>query len=75
MRRMSKDKDINKFVRSLVKLSCWTAIRGTKHVALLSPLGKRITIPSTPSDRRAYINFKKDILRIISNEATSQKSS
>lgn len=75
MRRMSKDKDINKFVRSLVKLSCWTAIRGTKHVALLSPLGKRITILSTPSDRRAYINFKKDILRIISNEAASQKSS
>lgn len=75
MRRMSKDKNINKFVRSLVKLSCWTAVRGTKHVALLSPLGKRITIPSTPSDRRAYINFKKDILRIISNEAASQKTS
>lgn len=75
MRRMSKDKDINNFVRSLMKLRDWTAVRGTKHVALLSPLGKRITIPSTPSDRRAYINFKKDILRIISNEAASQKTS
>lgn len=75
MRRMIKDKDTNKFVRSLMKLSCWTAIRGTKHIALLSSLGKRITIPSTPSDRRAYINFKKDILWIISNEAYSQKTS
>lgn len=75
MRRMSKDKDINKFGRSLMKLRDWTAVHGTKHVALLSPLGKRITIPSTPSDRRAYINFKKDILRIISNEAASQKTS
>ncbi|NOI12808.1 hypothetical protein F0252_02185 [Vibrio hepatarius] len=75
MRRMSKDKDINNFLRSLMKLSCLTSIRGTKHIALLSPLGKRITIPSTPSDRRAYINFQKDILRIISNEAASQKSS
>lgn len=75
MRKMSKDKDINKFVLSLLKLSCWTAVPGTKHIALLSPLGKRITIPTTPSDRRAYINFKKDILRIISNEAASQKTS
>ena len=75
MKRISKDKDINSFVRSLIKLSHWTAVRGSKHIALLSPLGKRITVPSTPSDRRAYINFKKDVLRTISNEAASKKAS
>lgn len=75
MRRISKNKDINNFVRSLIKLSNWTAVRGTKHVALLSPLGKRITVLSTPSDRRAYINFKKDIIRTMRHEVPSKRAS
>ncbi|RTR28946.1 hypothetical protein EKG39_18390 [Shewanella atlantica] len=69
MKRFSKDKDINSFIRQLIKSDKWYCLRGKKHNSVFSPKGKRVTVPSTPSDRRAYINFKKDIERVISCEA------
>lgn len=69
MRRFSKNKDINKFIKNLINDEHWYCLRGKKHPYLCSPKGKRITIPSTPSDYRAYQNFKKDIMKVILNEA------
>lgn len=50
MRRFSKDKDINKFIKNLMRERKWYCLRGKKHPYLYSPKGKRITVPSTPSD-------------------------
>ena len=62
MRKYSSNKDIQKLVNSLIKQKCKYQ-RGKKHGSLLSPKGIRITIPGSPSDRRAYRNFLKDTQR------------
>ncbi len=62
MRKYSSNKDIQKLVNSLIKQK-WQYQRGKKHGSLLSPKGIRITIPGSPSDRRAYRNFLKDTQR------------
>lgn len=61
--KYSTDKDINKLVRRLVQLG-WSVKKGKKHPLLSSPQGKRMPIPSTPSDRRALYNFSKDIKKM-----------
>jgi len=68
MRRFSKNKDINKFIKKLISGGKWSCLRGKKHPYLYSPKGKRITVPSTPSDHRAYQNFKRDIMKVIVHE-------
>lgn len=62
MRKYSSNKDIHKLVNSLVKQD-WHYQRGKKHGSLRSPKGIRITIPGSPSDKRAYRNFLKDTQR------------
>jgi len=69
MKRFSNNKDIQICIKNLIKLHHWQFSNGKKHNCLFSKAGKRITVPSTPSDRRAYQNFRKDIERIIKNEA------
>ncbi|KMV29896.1 hypothetical protein AB733_15510 [Photobacterium swingsii] len=68
MRRFSKNKDINHFIKILIRNNNWQFFNGKNHGSLYSPGGKRITVPTTPSDHRAFKNFKKDILRIVTNE-------
>lgn len=63
MRRYSNDKDINQEVRILIK-SGWKVKNGSKHARVISPAGQHLTIPSTPSDRRAWLNFSRDIRQI-----------
>ena len=62
MRKYSSNKDIQKLVNILIKQK-WQYQRCKKHGSLLSPKGIRITIPGSPSDRRAYRNFLKDTQR------------
>lgn len=64
MRRFSSDKDINGKVRSLLK-SGWRYRPGKRHPSLISPRGGRLVIPSTPSDRRAFYNFCRDVRRVL----------
>ena len=60
MKRYSKNKDINRLVKYLVS-SGWKHRRGKRHCSLYPPDGNRLTIPSTPSDRRAYLNFRMQV--------------
>lgn len=62
MQKYSSNKDIQKLVSNLIKDN-WVYHRNKKHGSLRSPKGIRITIPGTPSDRRAYRNFLKDTQR------------
>ena len=61
-KKYSSDKDIHKLVCSLIKKN-WQYQRGTKHGSLRSPSGFKMTVPGSPSDRRAYRNFLKDTQR------------
>lgn len=67
MKRFSKDKKIDGIVRYLIR-SGWTVRPGKKHASILSPAGKRIAIPSTPSDFRSWRNFSRDIQRMDNNQ-------
>ncbi len=63
MKKYSRDKNINKLVNRLLKSDEWRIRRG-RHSVLTAPSGKRLAVPSTPSDRRAYMNFKHDVRRL-----------
>ena len=67
MKKFSSDKDINKLVMKLCKLGC-KFIHRKKHGALLTPSGRKITVPCSPSDRRAFKDFSSDIRSILSKE-------
>ncbi len=56
----SKDKMINALARDLRQLG-WLYRKGKKHGLLIAPNGRRVTIPSTPSDFRSYQNFSRNI--------------
>lgn len=62
MKKISNSKEIDVFVRQLIQQG-WLLHYGRKHKAVISPNGKKITIPSTPSDYRSWYNFKSLINR------------
>ena len=64
MKKYSNDKEINKEVKMLISQG-WTPHRGGKHGAIVAPSGMKITIPGTPSDRRAYRNFRRDVRHLM----------
>jgi predicted RNA binding protein YcfA (HicA-like mRNA interferase family) len=64
--KYSNDKQIAAMVRSLIAAG-WQYQTGGRHARLTSPSGRRIAVPGTPSDHRAFQNFKCHI-RKISNE-------
>ncbi|AGP86609.1 hypothetical protein I607_14120 [Alteromonas mediterranea U4] len=67
MKKYSSDKDINKLVSRMCKIG-WRFNNRKKHGALITPNGKKITVPSSPSDRRAFKNFSNDIRTSICRE-------
>lgn len=60
MMKYSSNKELAEFVRCLVR-SGWSYHRGGRHGKLTSPTGRHLTVPCSPSDRRALQNFKRDI--------------
>lgn len=63
MLKLSKDKNINTLVNKLISIG-WKYKRRTKHGSIISPKGKQLIIPSTPSDRRAFYNFRNAVRTI-----------
>ncbi len=73
MCKYSSDKELNKFVRKLVS-SGWVYVRRRKHGLLRSPdRCFQTTVPGSPSDYRAYVNFKQDILRVENKSQSNTK--
>jgi hypothetical protein len=60
MRHYSNNREINSLVKELTG-NGWIFKTGRKHASLISPAGRRIIVPCTPSDCRAFDNFKRDI--------------
>ena len=64
MGKFSADKNIDSLVRELL-VDGWQPIRKKRHWQVVPPTGgKAQTIPVTPSDSRAFLNFRGDIKRI-----------
>jgi hypothetical protein len=62
--KYSSSKEINTLVKSLIRVG-WKYFRGTKHGRIRAPSGyPTLTIPNTPSDYRASMNFKQDVRRV-----------
>ncbi|NOQ36327.1 MAG: hypothetical protein GQ569_10590 [Methylococcaceae bacterium] len=58
-------KDINRLVQQLIREG-WIYRRGKKHGRLRSPSGfPTLTVPTSPSDSRAFMNFKREVSRAI----------
>jgi predicted RNA binding protein YcfA (HicA-like mRNA interferase family) len=59
--RYSASDKINEIVRALIKAG-WELIRHKRHPRLRSPDGKtHLTVPFTPSDHRAELNWISQI--------------
>ncbi len=63
MRKFSSCKEIGALVSRKVNQG-WSFQKGKCHGKLTSPYGSMITVPCSPSDRRAFQNFKRDMKAI-----------
>jgi len=61
----SKDKDINAYIKRLLKHKSFRIISGKKHDQLCIFEQRKLAIPSTPSKQRSYIEFKNTVKRIL----------
>ncbi len=68
MMKYSSLKEINVLVRQLVR-DGWLFRSGGRHGRLSAPGGVTIlSVPCTPSDRRAFINFRQDVRRVLRSQ-------
>ncbi|PLY02339.1 MAG: hypothetical protein C0622_05655 [Desulfuromonas sp.] len=63
MKKYSSDKDINKEIIMLMR-SGWSYLDRKKHGIIMSPHGRKLSVPGSPSDRRALYNFRRDVRQI-----------
>jgi predicted RNA binding protein YcfA (HicA-like mRNA interferase family) len=63
MGRFSTDKNIDSLVRELLNEG-WQSSKRKRHWQIVSPIGRTLTVPFTPSDNRAWMNFRSDIKRV-----------
>lgn len=59
----SNNKEVAALVRALVD-SGWRYMNGKKHGKIISPNGRKLAVPGTPSDWRASMNFQRGVRRL-----------
>lgn len=64
-------KDINREVKARVR-DGWIFERRRKHGRLVSPSGRMVCVPFTPSDRRALYNFRREVIRAAKSQTHRQ---
>jgi hypothetical protein len=62
MGKYSKDKNVDSLVCELLG-GGWQPLKRKRHWQVVSPTGLKLTIPVTPSDGRAFLNFRGDVRR------------
>ena len=62
--KYSNDRNVSDVVRDLVR-NGWRYHMGGRHGKLVSPSGRRMPVPCTPSDYRAFLNFKRDVRKLL----------
>jgi len=68
MSNLSNDSKINEMCNAMLKSGRWTLTRHSKHPILrhkTTESNKSFIVPSTPSDPRAYANFRSDYNRFL----------
>lgn len=68
MVNLSTDKNINTLCNSLLSTRLWEIARKGKHIILQhrsKGAKKFLIVPSTPSDKRAFSNFKRDYCKYL----------
>jgi len=60
MTKYCTNKEIHKLVKEKVSKG-WYFKKGKKHGVLIAPIGKKLIIPTSPSDYRAYYNLRSTI--------------
>jgi hypothetical protein len=63
MAKYSNDKNVNTLVHELLEKG-WQPLKRKRHWQVVSPTGLKLTIPVTPSDGRAFLNFRGDVRRL-----------
>ena len=63
MRKFSSCKEIGALVSMKVSQG-WSFHIGKRHGKLVSPFGIKLVVPCSPSDYRAFQNFKRDMRAI-----------
>ena len=59
--KYTSSKELNAFIHQLVGKD-WTYSSGSKHGKIRPPAGYPVlTVPTSPSDRRAFLNFRRDV--------------
>ena len=62
--KYSKEKKIATFVHGLIHYG-WQYRMGGLYEKQTAPTGRRIPVPCTPSDHRAFHNFMRDIRKLL----------
>ena len=63
--RYSSDKNIEALVKQLIK-DGWQYFRRRKHGRIKPPQGYPVlTVPCTPGDCRAFLNFRRDVRHVL----------
>lgn len=57
VKKYCTNKDVQKLVRQMV-VGGWCFVNKRKHGVLIDPLGRKLIIPSSPSDYRSYYNLR-----------------
>ena len=68
MYRYTNHKDMNKYIKSLIKSGKCDYQQGRKHSKLVFTNGRKLAVSSSPSDCRAFENFKCDVKYILQNQ-------
>ena len=63
MGKYSKDQKVDLLVCELL-MKGWQPLKRKRHWQVVSPTGLKLTVPVTPSDGRAWLNFRGDIRRM-----------
>lgn len=61
--KYSSDKHIATYIRQLIR-DGWNYQRGRRHGRLVSPNGRTVILPCTPSDIRTYQNLRQQVRRV-----------
>jgi hypothetical protein len=71
MGKYSKDKNIDSLVCEMLEKG-WQPVKRKRHWQVVSPTGIKLTIPVTPSDGRAWMNFRGDVRRVFNKGESNE---
>lgn len=64
--RFSNNSKINQLVIQLLRIGWRVRKKKRRHFVLIAPNNRRMAIPSTPSDYRAFDNFFSSVKKLMS---------